>query len=73
VYAGNLPGEVEGLEDTKCANCGERLIRRYGYRILDYRLTPEGKCPRCAEWLPGIWAPSFRRQRSDRPIRPVLA
>src|SRR3989449_1306114 len=23
VYAGNLPGEVAGLEDTRCASCGE--------------------------------------------------
>ena len=73
VYAGNLPGDVDDLEDTKCAACGERLIGRYGYRILDYRLTPEGRCPRCAAPLPGVWAPSFRRQRSDRPIRPAVA
>jgi pyruvate formate lyase activating enzyme len=73
VYAGNLPGDVDDLEDTRCAGCGERLIGRYGYRILDYRLTPEGRCPRCATPLPGVWAPSFRRQRTDRPIRPAVA
>jgi pyruvate formate lyase activating enzyme len=55
IYAGNLPGELEGLEDTKCASCGKPLIRRRGYRILDYRLTPEGACPRCAALIPGRW------------------
>ena len=28
VYAGNLPGKVGGLEDTRCHQCGETLIRR---------------------------------------------
>src|SRR5208282_2634268 len=33
IYAGNLPGRVEGLEDTHCHQCGELLIQRYGYSI----------------------------------------
>src|SRR6187399_1696271 len=48
VYAGNLPGRVGTLEHTHCHGCGERLIARYGYLIQEYRLTPEGACPRCA-------------------------
>ncbi len=55
VYAGNLPGDLAGLEDTRCPGCGETLIRRWGYRILDYRLTAEGACPRCAMMIPGRW------------------
>jgi len=55
IYAGNLPGELAGLEDTRCPSCGETLIRRRGYRILEYRLTAEGACPRCAEAIPGRW------------------
>jgi pyruvate formate lyase activating enzyme len=55
IYAGNLPGDLAGLEDTRCAACGETLIRRRGYRILDYRLTPAGTCPRCAAAVPGRW------------------
>ena len=55
IYAGNLPGELAGLEDTRCPGCGETLIRRRGYRILEYRLTAEGACPRCAEAIPGRW------------------
>ncbi len=56
VYAGNLPGGVGGLEDTWCPGCGERLIGRRGYRILEYRLTGDGRCPKCADPIPGRWA-----------------
>src|SRR4051812_1415756 len=42
VYAGNLPGAVGNLEDTRCASCGDTLIARSGYRIRDYRITPGG-------------------------------
>ena len=45
IYAGNLPGMVDQWEDTRCPQCSETLIRRYGYLIDDYRLTPEGRCP----------------------------
>jgi pyruvate formate lyase activating enzyme len=55
IYAGNLPGDIAGLEDTRCPGCGCTLIRRRGYRILDYRLTAEGACPRCATAIPGRW------------------
>ena len=72
VYAGNLPGLVGDREDTRCVSCGETLIRRYGYRIRDYRLTAEGACPRCATPLPGRWARKFRRQITDHPL-PVLS
>lgn len=58
VYAGNIPGAVGGLEDTPCPSCGERLIRRRGYRILEYRLTAEGRCPTCSTAIPGRWAPA---------------
>jgi pyruvate formate lyase activating enzyme len=55
VYAGNLPGRVDDYENTRCPNCHELLIRRYGYVIQEYRLTAEGACPRCAAAIPGIW------------------
>jgi len=55
IYAGNLPGELGGLEDTRCPVCGETLVRRWGYRILEYRLTAEGTCPRCSAAIPGRW------------------
>jgi pyruvate formate lyase activating enzyme len=72
VYAGNRPGQVGNLENTYCVICSELLIRRYGYRILDYRITPDGRCPACFYSVPGQWAKSFRRQMTDHPLLPLL-
>ncbi|MCC6299351.1 MAG: radical SAM protein [Anaerolineales bacterium] len=55
VYAGNLPGQVGEYEDTFCAQCNFRLIKRRGYVIQEYHLTAEGKCPKCGTNLPGVW------------------
>ena len=70
VYAGNLPGMVGDLEDTRCWHCGGTLIKRYSYVIEDYRLTPDGRCPSCATVLPGRWATKFDGQISARPFAP---
>src|SRR5215469_26858 len=70
IYAGNLPGRVEEWEDTRCAHCAETLIRRHGYLITDYRITRDGRCPRCASEVPGRWAPKFDGQITDRPFLP---
>jgi pyruvate formate lyase activating enzyme len=72
IYAGNLPGAVGQLEDTICTGCGERLIRRCGFRVREYRLTSEGRCPRCSAAVPGRWAPSFRGQKTHAPFLPVF-
>ena len=55
VYAGNLPGRVSGYENTRCPACRTTLVRRYGYRILEDRLSGFGRCPRCGQKIPGIW------------------
>jgi pyruvate formate lyase activating enzyme len=55
VYAGNLPGRVGPFEDTRCPGCGDAVVRRAGYRILEYRLGPGGRCPRCGTMLAGRW------------------
>ena len=70
VYAGNLPGGVGSLEHTDCHECGERLVTRYGYLIQDYRLTPDGACPRCATRIPGRWSAAFEGQRTAFPFLP---
>ena len=70
IYAGNLPGAMEGAEDTLCPQCDQTLIRRYGYLIEDYRLTPEGRCPKCARQIPGRWSAEFDGQITDRPFLP---
>jgi pyruvate formate lyase activating enzyme len=70
VYAGNLPGSVGDLEDTRCASCQALLVSRYGYHIRDYRLSPEGRCPSCAAAIPGRWSPHFDGQIASRPFIP---
>jgi pyruvate formate lyase activating enzyme len=55
VYAGNLPGQVGEYEHTFCPNCRSRLIQRYGYIILEYRLTAQGTCPDCGTRIAGLW------------------
>jgi pyruvate formate lyase activating enzyme len=72
VYAGNLPGQVGDLEQTRCAGCGELLIARDGYHVRGYRLTPEGRCPSCAAAVPGRWDAGFAGQIASRPFRSRL-
>jgi len=55
VYAGNLPGRVGDWENTRCPQCGELLIERFGFQVLANRLTAAGQCPRCATPIPGRW------------------
>lgn len=70
IYAGNLPGRVEGLEDTHCHQCGELLIERYGYSIQQYNLTSQGHCPACDTAVPGRWSKRFDGQVADSPFLP---
>ncbi|MBZ5704898.1 MAG: AmmeMemoRadiSam system radical SAM enzyme [Acidobacteriia bacterium] len=73
VYAGNLPGHVGDLENTRCHSCGETVIQRNGYFIERYRLTPEGRCPGCKTPIPGRWSAKFEGQIADRPFLPRRA
>jgi pyruvate formate lyase activating enzyme len=70
VYAGNLPGSVGDLEDTRCASCHGLLVSRYGYHIREYHLTADGRCPSCATPVPGRWSPRFDGQITSRPFVP---
>ena len=70
IYAGNLPGMVGEWEDTRCPQCHETLISRYGYHIEAYRLTAEGRCPHCAATLPGRWGKKFSGQITSHPFLP---
>jgi len=70
MYAGNLPGAAGEWENTRCPQCRETLIQRYGYMIMDYRLTPDGHCPHCAAVIPGRWATRFEGQIASRPFLP---
>src|SRR5258708_40161881 len=68
VYAGNLPGQTEGLENTRCPSCRATAVERRGVRVLRNRLTAEGKCPACGTPIPGAWggvAPGHREHAGD--------
>jgi pyruvate formate lyase activating enzyme len=52
VYLGNVPSHPG--ENTVCPGCGEVIIRRLGYRILENRLAG-GACPDCNREIPGVW------------------
>ena len=52
VYVGNVPGARHG--DTHCPACGELLIERVGFSVVENRLR-HGACPRCARPIPGVW------------------
>jgi pyruvate formate lyase activating enzyme len=73
VYAGNLPGRVGNLEDTRCHHCAATLIKRYSYVIEDYRITAEGNCSSCGAAIPGRWAASFDGQITAHPFLPHRA
>ena len=47
VYIGNVPGHP--LENTYCPNCGQELVKRFGFQITSYRITEDGRCPFCGE------------------------
>src|SRR5207249_698747 len=70
VYAGNLPGQVGELENTRCHVCSATLIERFGYFIHSYRLTPSGSCPECGASIPGRWGKIFEGQITATPFLP---
>jgi pyruvate formate lyase activating enzyme len=45
VYIGNVP--TEDGEKTFCPECGELLIDRDGFQIMDDKLKKSRKCPKC--------------------------
>jgi pyruvate formate lyase activating enzyme len=55
VYAGNLPGRVGDLEDTRCPTCRQVLVERHGYTIRKDLVSPDGFCPSCRTPIPGRW------------------
>lgn len=54
VYAGNLPGHVQGYENTCCPSCRSLLVERAGFHLFQNRVTA-GLCPDCGCRIPGIW------------------
>jgi pyruvate formate lyase activating enzyme len=65
VYAGNLPGRVGDLENTRCPRCNALVIERLGYKILSYRLEDPGQCPDCGEKIAGFWRSGWQVPEND--------
>ena len=63
VYAGNLPGLVGDLENTRCPACQSLLIERLGYSILNYYINEKGCCPSCNLQIPGCWGPFGKKNK----------
>ena len=67
-YTGNVH-DTRG-QSTSCHACGALLIGRDGYELGTYRLTGDGRCGRCAERIPGVFAGPPGRWGSRRlPVR----
>ncbi len=56
VYAGNLPGGVGDLENTRCPGCDTVVIERRGFRVGRVLLDEAGACPSCEGKIPGVWS-----------------
>ena len=52
VYIGNVPGHK--AESTFCPDCGERIIKRRGFHIVENHVV-DGKCEFCEESIAGVW------------------
>ncbi|MEA3421580.1 MAG: radical SAM protein, partial [Acidobacteriota bacterium] len=50
VYVGNVPGEA----NTVCHKCGQMLIQRSSYRIVENRVQPDSCCPNCGTRVDGV-------------------
>ena len=53
VYIGNVIGHE--AESTYCPSDGSLLIKRIGHKVIENRLTEDGRCPDCGERIPGVW------------------
>jgi pyruvate formate lyase activating enzyme len=67
VYTGNVHDSDGG--STWCHKCGTRLIERDWYELGEWRLDAHGKCMKCGEPLPGVFA--GRPGKWGRHRRPV--
>ncbi len=50
VYLGNVPGHR--YENTYCHECGQLIIRREGFKVLECRLVKDNRCPSCGAAIP---------------------
>jgi len=69
VYTGNVHDTEGGT--TFCPSCSAALIVRDWYRIDEYRITAEGKCPVCATAIAGRYESFDKRRQFGRKRIPV--
>lgn len=50
VYLGNISDEVR----TECHECGQLLVRRTPFAVVEDRITCEGRCSDCGTAIPGV-------------------
>lgn len=48
-YTGNR--QDEETESTYCPKCKTQVVRRFGFSVLENKVTKDGKCPECGEKL----------------------
>ena len=53
VYTGNVPGDPG--ENTYCPSCGEIVIRRVGFAVVNVSLN-KGRCDKCGAAIAGVWS-----------------
>jgi len=55
VYVGNVAGNK--FNSTFCPGCGENIIFRIGYRIIDFKVDRRAStCKNCGTAVRGVWA-----------------
>jgi len=69
VYTGNVHDTDGGT--TYCPTCDSPLVVRDWYRIEDYRLTPDGRCPHCQTKIAGHFEPFILSRQFGNRRQPV--
>lgn len=62
VYIGNVPGH--SLENTKCPECGNEVIKRFGFEIIEFNITDDNRCTKCGTKINILGKPIRHRRRS---------
>jgi len=58
-YIGNVPGHR--YENTYCPSCGETLIKRHGFSVVNISLSEDKRCIKCREEIPLVGNPVMRK------------
>ncbi len=70
VYAGNLPGQVGDLENTRCHACRALLVERVRVSRPAVPSHVDGQLPGLRRSIPGRWGARYEGQVTDTPFLP---